>query len=466
MLIQFSVENFLSFKDKTIFSFLAAKEDTHPTHIVTHEKPLQRRLVRATALYGANASGKSNIIKAIQFARDFILNGTQAGEAIPVSPFKLVSEPKPNSRFQFDFLYQEKEYSYGFTLNSSRVAEEFLYANEKGREAKYFERVTSEESKTDAEFGTSLTKGNRRKGSFLRYKAEDTRSNQLLLTAIFEGNIKERVEELLPVWSWFTSVLTIIEAEPTANHLIAGLHRIGPLKEYASRILSSIDTGIHAVDTRESKLDLNLLPNLPEELVNELREDMKASQDKKETGRSIEIHAGGLPLITLLPNKEGEFVTIELLLKHIGEEGQHFNFDFGEESDGTQRVLNLTPMLFSSSEGREKVYVIDEIDRRLHPHISRLIIQTMLGCKGNTQLLFTTHDTNLLDLDLLRRDEIWFVEKDKEGSSHLYSLAEFKVRPDLQIEKGYLNGRFGAIPFLGDIERLALPLEAQEPIHA
>ena len=114
--------------------------------------------------------------------------------------------------------------------------------------------------------------------------------------------------------------------------------------------------------------------------------------------------------------------------------------------------------------------MLDELDRRLHPHLSRLIVQTALKCQNKNQLLFTTHDTNLLDLDLLRRDEIWFVEKDKSGRSALYSLAEFKVRPDLQIEKGYLNGRFGAIPFIGDIGSLGWnedpKTEEKESIHA
>jgi AAA15 family ATPase/GTPase len=126
-----------------------------------------------------------------------------------------------------------------------------------------------------------------------------------------------------------------------------------------------------------------------------------------------------------------------------------------EESEGTQRLIHLVPSLFILKQDSEIVVFLDELDRRLHPLLSRYFVETAINCraKGN-QLVFTTHDTNLLDLDLLRRDEIWFIEKDSQGASSCYSLAEFKIRPDLKIEKGYLNARFGAIPFLGDIQNL------------
>jgi AAA15 family ATPase/GTPase len=169
-------------------------------------------------------------------------------------------------------------------------------------------------------------------------------------------------------------------------------------------------------------------------------------------------------------NENGDLSLLQIFLRHAGEEGVSSDFRLNEESDGTVRVVDLVPMLFELKEGQERVILLDELDRRLHPHLSRLIVQAALQCRNKSQLLFTTHDTNLLDLDLLRRDEIWFVEKDKAGRSVLYSLAEFKVRPDLQIEKGYLNGRFGAIPFIGDISSLGWhdkpETETEEVVHA
>ena len=164
-------------------------------------------------------------------------------------------------------------------------------------------------------------------------------------------------------------------------------------------------------------------------------------------------------------DKNGKIFAIILVFKHQGlVESEFFRMD--EESDGTQRITQLIPILYDVDQGLEKVVLIDELDRKLHPHLSRLIVETFLTNSESSQLIFTTHDTNLLDTELLRRDEIWFMQKDKLGRSQLYSLAEFKIRPDLQLEKGYLNGRFGAIPFIGDISKLGLDEKKQEPANA
>jgi AAA15 family ATPase/GTPase len=162
------------------------------------------------------------------------------------------------------------------------------------------------------------------------------------------------------------------------------------------------------------------------------------------------------PLI-LTPGPHGEPLLVSLLPLHRAAGGHSVKFEMWEESEGTQRLIHLLSFLFALKKGPEQVFVVDELDRRLHPLLSRLLIQTILAAEDrgrHNQIIFTTHDTNLLDLDLLRRDEIWFAEKDAGGASHLYSLAEFRTRADLKIEKGYLNGRFGAIPFIGDVHRL------------
>ena len=213
MLIQFTVENFLSYREKTVFSLLATSNESHPTHLILNATGKNKNVLRAAALYGANASGKSNLIQAMKFARDLILEGTGPDETIPVTPYKLGASLHQPSRFQFIFTYQGIEYSYGFKLNRSQILEEFLYATPNGKEVKYFERITSGTGETQVDFGASLTKGSKERRQFLKYKEADTRPNQLLLTTIFEGNLKERVEELKPVRQWFISVLTIIEAE-------------------------------------------------------------------------------------------------------------------------------------------------------------------------------------------------------------------------------------------------------------
>ena len=153
----------------------------------------------------------------------------------------------------------------------------------------------------------------------------------------------------------------------------------------------------------------------------------------------------------MFKDKNGQVNLTQLKTSHRHENGDLIDFSMDEESEGTQRLINLIPSLYILGKDAEKVIFIDELDRRLHPLLSRSFVESAINCRSReNQLIFTTHDTNLLDLDLLRRDEIWFVEKNKNGVSDCYSLAEFKIRPDLKIEKGYLNARFGAIPFFGN----------------
>jgi len=470
MLIQFSVENFLSFKDKTVFSLLATNDTSHPEHVIPSASGKNKSFLRAAAIYGPNASGKSNLIKAMKFARDLILQGTDPDKTIAITPFKLGPLHDQPSRFQFIFTFKEIEYSYGFQLNSSQIIDEFLYAKPNGTEVKYFERFTSDDLKTEVDFGPTLKKVSKERRQFLKYKAADTRPNQLLLTAIFEGNLKDTVEELNPVIRWFRSALTIIDAEAKYRNLDVRIHNTEALKNYLTAFLRTGDTGIQEVVTTEIPLDWERdLPWIPSEIRDQIRQKFKAPTIEEtaipKQNQILPIPGPQSTILYIRQDEKGDLWLLQLLFRHAGEDGKLVDLRMNEESEGTQRVTHLGPMLFDLSEGRERVIVLDELDRRLHPHLSRLIVTAALQCNNKNQLLFTTHDTNLLDLELLRRDEIWFVEKDKAGRSTLYSLAEFKVRPDLQIEKGYLNGRFGAVPFIGDIRSLGWH-GAEEKLHA
>ncbi len=457
MLIQFTVENYLSFKDKTVFSMLAGSDESHPAHLIREATGKKKNIVRASALYGANASGKSNLVKAMKFAQNLILNGSKQNDRIGVSPFKLVKQIDPVSRFQFIFAHDGIEYSYGFALNSTRIEEEFLYATINTKETKYFERITNGEGDTEVEFGASLTRGGKDRKNFLHYKAKDTRQNQLFLTNVFEGNVKEAPFELTPAIEWFRRVLLIIDAESVYVMLGIALHKSENLREFASSYLSNAGSGIVGVTTIEEIIDTRQLfqEDEPEAIKLMFQSSAKLREGKDAEEEFITLQRSDGKQWTLGKNKAGQIYVPALILQHEdeNEEIQH-TFESDEESDGTQRLVNLLPILFDIHEGRERVVVIDELDVRLHPHLSKMIVKTAMQCQSKSQLIFTTHDTHLLDLDLLRRDEIWFVEKQKGGNSSLYSLAEFKIRPDLQVEKGYLNGRFGAIPFIGDIGSL------------
>jgi uncharacterized protein len=453
MLIQITIENFLSFKESTTFSMLGMNGDlNHVEHLATDSAGKGKSLLPIAAIYGANAAGKSNLIKAIDFAKDLIVEGTRSGQPIPVSIFKLGDYSKKPSKFDFIFTHRGTYYSYGFILNSSQILEEWLYGipTNKKREIRYFERVTSDKKDTKVEHGAILRGRNDKYKQFLDFIAEGTRPNQLFLTEAVERNVKL----LKPVINWFRRVLTVIPAEARYTGLEVGILGSEEFTSFLSQFLKFAGTGIDSIEVEEVILDFNYhFPEMPKSLHEEI--DQQLSEAAENSVLMIESLQGKRYL--LLKGEQGQINLMQLKTKHCNEEGHLVDFAIDEESEGTQRLINLIPALFLLKKNPEKVVFLDELDRRLHPLLSRQFLEFFLQCKATeskSQLIFTTHDTNLLDLDLLRRDEVWFVEKNNKGASHLYSLAEFKIRPDLKIEKGYLNGRFGAIPFFGDIRGL------------
>ena len=336
------------------------------------------------------------------------------------------------------------EYTYGFVANSKRILEEWLFARPKSQEVRYFERVTDVQSSTKVEFGPTLKRWEKDE-QFLEFVARGTRENQLFLTEAMERNM----ESVKPVYQWFRDVLTLVPTNLPMQPIEIRACQEVSFTEFMGDFLCLADTGINGVVTEEEELDYKRhLPGMPEVLRQRLEDDLA----KQEVVWMI----GGeeKPSFAIRSGKDGPTV-IRLKTKHKDQQGQPVLFNIEEESSGTQRVMQILPILADIKTGN-RVYVIDELDRKLHPLLSRLFVETFLeqSKANNSQLIFTTHETSLLNMDLLRRDETWFVEKDTGGVSHLYSLSSLKVRPDLKIERGYLQGRFGAIPFIGDTRAL------------
>ncbi len=450
MLIQLTIENFLSFRDEVTFSMVGVSSDRqHADRLIEDAAGKGRSVVPIAAIYGANASGKSNLIKALIFAKDLILEGTRSNRSIPVATFKLGDYSKKPSKFEFIFTHQDARYAYGFKLNREQIIEEWLHVIPPGKkkEVMYFERITSSDKKTTVDYGVPLTGRSSKRKQFLEFIAEGTRSNQLLLTEAIDRN----VEDLEPVANWFASVLTIISADSDVTKLEVAALRDKSFTDFLSEILKLSGTGIDGIEAKEVELDFdNYFPNMSKIEKDEFLEEFS----EKDDNAALIDGANGKQYV-VIKNEHEKLRLIQMTTQHRHENGTLVDFTMDEESEGSQRLINLIPVLFLLKYSHEEVIFIDEIDRRLHPLLSDFFVKTAIESrnKGN-QLIFTTHDTNLLDLELLRRDEIWFVEKDRQGSSTFYSLAEFKTRPDLKIEKGYLNGRFGAIPFLGNPESL------------
>jgi len=449
MLVQFSVENFLSFDEEQVFSMVAAGGDQHPTHLVPDVPRKGESLLRAAALYGANGAGKSNLVQAMQFAKNLIVEGTRGAQAIAVRPFKLGKEASRPSKFEFIIKTRGVLYNYGFRLDASRVQEEWLYATPNKHEVRYFERTTTKEGRADVEVGPALSGRSSKQRQFLEFVAQGTRSNQLFLTETLERN----VVEVQPVVEWFQKNLLIVLPETPATHLEMYMHEDESVVNFTESVLRMTGTGVEGVVTEEIPYDFEKFPSSVWSAAREQIEAQLATSDAV----TVNLHGPQEERLTLKRNEQDQIVQLLLRTMHRGKDGRLVGFNMDEESDGTQRLINLVPALFILRQNPDQVIILDELDRRLHPALSRFFVQAALDRDDesrHSQLIFTTHDTNLLDLDLLRRDEIWFAEKDRGGASRLYSLAEFKPRLDLKIEKGYLNGRFGAIPFIGDIIRL------------
>ena len=442
MLLQFLVENFKSFKDETLLNLAPAKSLRGIDHTLEQTAGKKVKGLPLAALYGANASGKSNLLQAMAFAQRLVTRGTTGDKPIDVTPFRLdaACREKP-SRFEFVLTHENVLYTYGFAVTSKRVEEEYLFAHFTSKESRVFERVTND-SEVVVEAGACLAR-NKEEKQFVRFVAKGTRPNQLFLT---EAN--ERNSELLkPLMAWFKNNLKIVSPDSSFVQLPLQAHDNREFADFLSKTMSIADVGIKSIVTKETQLEAQALPRgLSKEIVQQVLDRLPDTEAN--TAVFISSHDGNC--VSIRRNQDDNLSLILLKSRHTTRGGKDIDFDLQDESDGTRRLMHLAPGLLDF-QSNEVVLIIDELDRSMHPLLCRLYVDAFLNTRGSRgQLVFSTHQTCLLDQELLRRDEVWFVEKDDEGSSHLTSLAEYRVRDDLKLEKGYLHGRFGAIPFLGD----------------
>lgn len=409
MLLQFTVENVLSFRDETVLSLLAASDVEHAAGQVIEVPGLPRPVLRVVALYGANASGKSNLVKAMAMARTLVLDGTRPGRAIAVVPFKLNPEARSKPcRFELELWGDGFRWSYGFACTAERVVAEWLYRDAGDGEQNVFERTLDDEERLSVVIGGALALDEERL-RFWGFVAEGTRDNQLFLAEARERNVKE-LEAPLQLLS---DAFVVVAAGEELKDLVERLDQQTELLAFASDMLRKSGTGVSEVAVARG--------------ATVTADDALGSTRKR---RLVFVHRSSDP---------AEIVLMEE----------------SEESDGTRRLVGLSPPIFSLLQSPTAV-VIDELDRSLHTLLSRNLVEHFLAAepKSSGQLVFTTHDTNLLDLELLPHDSIRFVEKGMSGGSTVYSLAEFKADQLAQlgnrIESGYLHGRFGGTPFLSD----------------
>jgi len=444
MLIRFVVSNFLSFDEEREFNMLAGSFKTHKHQVYSAGKV---DVLKAAAIYGANGAGKSNFIKAIEFLQEIIIEGG-IKKNVNEKKFKLnKSNAEKPITLEIEFSIEKKIYSYGVSLNHSSVTEEWLYESGVSIEDKMiFERKLLETGKRTIKIADKYQKTAKQR--LLKELLEESllKPGELLLGKFEE--LKIDVVEL--AHKYIQQRLIIIHPNSKFQNFIPQLSYSKRFGLFANELLQTFDTGVTKIALETIDFD-NYFGSEDAELKAEIIGELEEDDD------IVLTRENGNVLITKENNK---IVVKKMMALHLAEDGQDISFEFENESDGTRRLLDFIPA-FDGILQHDVTFIIDEIDQSLHPALLKALVHKIMtdeATKG--QLIFTTHESNLLDLDIFRQDEIWFVEKDrKTGGSQLYSLSEFKPRYDLDIRKGYLKGRFGAIPFLASLEDLKWQLE-------
>ena len=412
MLLQFSIKNFRTFKDKATLSLIASNydKDTRDSENIVINGSFGLRLLKSAVIYGANASGKSKLLDAFAFMRHFIINSSkesQKGEAIQVEPYKLDQNSKDEpSEFEIIFIHNKTLFRYGFEANKERIISEWFFYKPKTKEVELFYREGNEFKIHNKNFS---------KGDTV-VKEGLVRDNALLASVAAQFNEKSAIEVL----DWFEK-----------NRVISGLYE----GEYR-------DNTVNKLSNKSNK--------------DRVLKFLKAADIGIEDLEILTINSGQF--------KESPFSTV-LIIKNAYEDKTRIGtiplFLSLDESEGTRKYFYiLGPVIDALEDGG--ILVVDELDSKLHPNLVCKIVSLFNSAefnKNNAQLIFNTHDTNLLSSGLFRRDQIWFTNKNKYGEAKLYSLADFKsdeVRKTDPFEENYIKGKYGAVPFLGFFDNLKI----------
>ncbi|MCU7905250.1 MAG: ATP-binding protein [Candidatus Thiodiazotropha sp. (ex Epidulcina cf. delphinae)] len=423
MLVEFSVKNFLSICEQTTLSLVAAKgQELEETNTFQPDAPSTPAMLRSAAIYGPNAAGKSNLIRALQTMARMVTKSagqSQTGEALAVTPFLLNEDaPSQPSEFEVTFISQGVRYQYGFAVTKERITEEWLLAYPKGRPQRWIDRTYDEKSQSYAWRTMDKLTGRKR-----TWQAA-TRPNALFLSTAVQLNN----QQLKPVFDWFSDTLHVAgfgRWDPAFSIDLCGKEKA---RDRIVSFLQAADIDIAGVELQKEKFNINDLPDdMPEAIKSMIAERY---QNK--------------PLVSVKTT-------------HVSDSGEKVLFDLDVESDGAQKIFALAgPWLDTLENGY--VLIIDELHDNLHPLIVKFLVKLFHSENSNpknAQLIFSTHDTSILNQEIFRRDQIWFCDKDKDHATQLYPLTDFSPRKGVEnLERGYLSGRYGALPYLKNINKV------------
>lgn len=441
MLLKFYCSNYKSIKNEISFSMFSGSYKRHENHIIDLK---DNGVLRSSAIYGTNGSGKTNILLALQLLQKLVTVGTRdINQKLNIPVFKLSNCSDIPTKFEIDFLIEKKRFNYLLEIKKELILTEELY------EIKDKTKIILFKRKQEGERTKLTIAPNRNKNQKDKFReeiyAEELRGNQ---TFIFEGKNK-KIKELELPFTWFKKHLKFISLDDQQVGLASTFYLDKNFLEASKKIIQKTNIGI--VDFKLVDYSLAELKsfgfNFP---IKNIETDLLERDDV-----GIEFNFDGDLYSSFKKNGELRFVKISTI--HINSEGERVEFKFSEESKGVQRLFQLLPAIYRTLHKGE-VFIIDEIETSFHPVLIKEILKLYFESNPDNsgQIIFTTHESHLLDLDLFRQDEIWFCEKDTDGSTKLYSLSEFKPRFDKDIRKGYFEGQFGYIPFLGNKTQLEL----------
>jgi len=426
MLIEFSVENFRSIRELQTLSLIASSgKELQSTNIAQAESGPQP-LLRSAVIYGPNAAGKSNFFRAAGFVQEFVLTSAlrQEGAPIDAAPFAFCRETRAKpSAFSFTIVEGGIRYQYSLALTKERVTMERLVAYPSGHPQVWFERHYDDEDRSYRwHFGPNF-KADKAQRALMQ---KTTRSNALFLSTSVQLND----DQLRPLFMWFVHKFAVINLTSAMNWQLA----VEAMQDKGQRtvlndLVRAADVGIAELDLREEEL-----PQAPPGV--QLQFQLRTGSVLAPSGSG----AGIKQLRIVAMHREVDSDSMVAL-------------ELGDESEGTQKFLQYAGgWIKALAEGA--TLFVDELGASLHPSLTQFLVELFHNSKRNpngAQLVLTTHDTNLLNANIFRRDQIWFTEKDEHAASKLYPLLEFSPRKDEVLERGYLRGRYGAIPFIGDV---------------
>ena len=413
MLIQFVVANYRSIKDEAVLSLVAGPGMEHRERNVRVSRmggPRAMPLLRSAAVYGANAAGKTNLIRALAAMRTIVVSSSQTKAGLPVMPFLLDAQHQDQpTRFEIAFVTKDVRYQYGFSATRDVVVGEWLHAWPHGRSQLWFERRRAEDGLQTFKFGGKLHRDR-------EVWRRATRNNALFLSTAATLNSAQ----LEPLFDWFETCLHVVGIGGWSP-LYSARRGQGDCKTAMLGFLQAADLAVSDLRVVDREVTEDMIPD---EVPPAIREGMKATWVGE---NAYEVH-----------------------LVHQDPRGRPVELDLGEESDGTQKMFALAgPWIDVLEKGH--VVVVDELHDNLHPMLVRHLVERFHdpALESDAQLVFTTHDTSILSQDVFRRDQIWFCERNERHETALVPLSDFRPRKGLEnLERGYLAGRYGAVPYI------------------